>query len=458
MSRFVHIVGQEIRLAARDRVLLCILVGFAAIAFYGAWIGAQWQVERAATTAAISAEIGEMMENKREQFAKAKPGEIPFAAMPQVTPFRPVLEPGALGPLSIGQAEAYPYAARMLPLGDETMFDAFRVHVDNPASKAAGHFDLALVIVYLMPLLLIAATYDFWVRARERGVLGLTLSQPVSPSAILAAKALSRTVLVLLPMVLIVGCALATSAGLHLAGIGAAMLTVFTYALFWMALIVLVNVVVRKSTEAAVACGVLWLLVVALVPAVSLAFVDLTRPAPSAITRTNEIRAMYLQHRAEIRERPPLEERDPAPRIPDRLRVFMADILELETRKAPILERYEAALTERREALEAMRFILPSIAAQDALDRIAGSDAGRAVSFQQQVLAFRGETRRWLAERFAADAPMTLADYQTVPKFKFREPDQRGALAVNWLLLAAAAVALSAVAFAAVRRRHPLES
>lgn len=456
MTRFASIVGQEIRLAARDRIPPFMLIGFALLAFYAAGSGAQWRETRAATVAAVAGEVDEIMEIKREQFAAAPADAPPFAAMPQVTPFRPVLPPGSQGALSVGQAEAYPYAARMQPLSNETLFDAFRVHVDNPAVKAAGRFDLALVITLLMPLLLLAATYDLWARDRERGVGLLALSQSIPAPILIAARAIAHIVLVLGPMALICGAALASVAGLQPLALAATVLTVFLYGLFWIALALVVNVVVRRTTEAAIVCGVLWLVVVALGPGLALAAVDLARPAPSAITRANALRALHLEHRAEIQARAPLVEADPAPRIPDRLRVFAADVAQLDARKAPVLDRHDAALEQRREMMDGLRWILPSVAVQDALDRIAGSDADRALAFQDQVFAFRGELRAWLAQRFDADAPMTLEDYRHVPVFRFQEPDIRPGVILDWGLMGAFALGLSALAFRTAARR-PLQ-
>ncbi|NYZ63225.1 DUF3526 domain-containing protein [Luteimonas deserti] len=458
MSGILPILGQELRLAARDRALPWLLLAFALTAFYGAWTGAQWRAERAATVAGVVAEIDEIMETRREQFAKAAPGEQPFAAQPQGVPFRPVLEPGPLGALSIGQAEAYPYAGRMLPLSDDTIFDAFRVHVDNPAMKAAGRFDLAFVIVALMPLLLLAATYDVWVRERERGPGAMALSQPLLPRTLLLAKLLARGLLVLAPMALLACAALAWVSGPHPTGLAMTLLTIVGYGLFWLALALMVNVLVRRTAAAAVACGVLWLLVVALGPALALAVVDIVRPAPSAIAQGNALRAVYLEHRAEVRGRPPLVEPVPPPRLPQRLRVFVDDALRLEARKAPIRAPYEAALADRRAHIDAIRFVLPSVAAQDALDRIAGSDADRAVDFRAQVLAFRGETRAWLAGRLDADAPITLDDYARVPQFAFREPDQRTPLLWDWAVLLAGTLLIAGATLWRLGRRHPLET
>ncbi|MDC7807136.1 DUF3526 domain-containing protein [Luteimonas sp BLCC-B24] len=458
MIRPLSLLGQELRLAARDRALPWLLIAFAVTAFYGAWTGERWRADRAETVALVAAEIDEIMDNRREQFANATPGVQPFAAQPQGVPFRPVLPPGALGALSIGQAESYPYAGRMLPLSDDTIFDAFRVHVDNPAIKAVGRFDLAFVIIVLMPLMLLAATYDVWIGERERGVAALALAQPVSPTQLLLARMLVRGALVLVPMALLCGLALAWFSGVHLAELTMTLSTVLAYGLFWLAVALLVNVTIRHSATAAVVCGVVWFAVVALGPALALTAVDLARPAPSAIAQGNALRAVYLEHRADVRARPPLVEPDPAPRLPQRLRVFVDDALRLEARKAPIRAPYTAALADRRALVDAIRLVLPSVAAQDALDRIAGSDADRALAFQAQVLAFRGETRAWLAARLAADAPLSLEDYAHVPQFEFHEPDRRPPLLQDGLVLIAATLVLAGIALWRLRRRHPLDT
>src|SRR5690606_1515435 len=88
------------------------------------------------------------------------------------------------------------------------------------------------------------------------------------------------------------------------------------------------------------------------------------------------------------------------------------------------------------------------VAVQDALDRLAGSDADRALAFQQQVLAYWQARRQLHKDYLDRDVPQTLAEYDALPCFEFQETArvlQRGvlidlaALAVATLLLLIAA-------------------
>ncbi len=454
MTTLVAITRHELRRALRDRALPWLLVLFAALAAYGAWNGAHWAKARAATVQLITEEIGPLVEMRREQLAEAPAGTWPFSATPQLAPFRLVLSPGAMAPLSIGQAEAYPYAARMIPLQDITMFDAFKVDVDNPAVRAAGRFDLAFVIVFILPLVLLAAAFDLWSRERERGIAALVLSQPVGPLTLLGGKALARAIVLLTPVTAIVLLTLVAFGAAQPAGLIATGLVVIVYGLFWIALATLINVFARRSTEAALAGGAAWLAVVVLVPALALAAANVLSPAPSEM----RFSAAYLEQSRAIRKeqrqireaRGPEVVADPAPKIPDRIRNFFKERTVEDQRLAPLVQGQLNARAERRAVLDTLRLFLPSVAAQDALDRIAGADADRAVSFQSQALAFTAQTKIWLGERLKNDQPLASEDYDRLPRFQFREAPagafqtgvlaDLGALAFAIALLVAGAV------------------
>ncbi|WP_269714784.1 ABC transporter permease subunit [Caulobacter sp. NIBR2454] len=462
MNAFVTILGHELRRGLRDRALPWILAVFAVLAAYGAWSGAIWTAERAQTVAQVRAEYDTSVARKMELLAKAPPGAAPFFLTPQTTSFHIALDPGALSPLSIGQAEAYPYAARFQPLGDETLFDAFKVYVDNPAVRQAGRLDLAFVLVVLAPLLVLAGCYDLWNRERESGLSSLLLAQPVAPGLLLAAKALARALLILTPMAGWSMAVLWMAQGRDAAGLLTLGLIVFVYGAFWVAVALVANLLTRRSTEAAIACGAAWIALVAVGPALALATVNLAAPPPSQARLANDMRAAAMAYRAEIaprvkaREAAPL--RDPPPAIPDRVRSFMSDRLTYQARMAPRLNAHRAQQDRHRAALDVVRLLLAPVAAQDALDRLAGSDADRAMAFQDQALAFKRTTLVWLADRLAADAIMTPEDYGKVPAFVFAEPRApRAAHIVGDLaLIGLFTVALAGLSAAILARRNLL--
>jgi ABC-2 type transport system permease protein len=454
MSMLLPIVGHELRRLRRDRALPWLMLLFVAFAAYGAWSGAEWAAARMQAGQVVVHEADTIIALKRKQLADAKPGTNMFFATPQVTAFRPVLSPGGMAPLSIGQAEAYPYAARTQPLSDITMFDAFRADVDNPAVRAVGRFDLAFVIIVMLPLLLLAGSFDLWSRERERGVAALILSQPVPITSLLAGKAFARALALLPPAIIVTLGALLLVGADNPGGLIATALTVGAYGLFWILVATLINVFAKRSTDAALAGGSVWLLIVVLGPALALATADILAPAPSQVQFANEYRAASLAIRRDQRlareAQGPEVIRIPAPHIPDRVRVFMAERAVEDAKLAPMVATHEDALARRHAVLDRLRLFLPAVAAQDALDRIAGSDADRALSFQQQAMGFKQELEHWLADRLDRDLLMTSQDYDLVPTFQFQEPAaglfqakmlaDLGALFIACLLLGAAII------------------
>ena len=80
-----------------------------------------------------------------------------------------------------------------------------------------------------------------------------------------------------------------------------------------------------------------------------------------------------------------------------------------------MVHAHQQAKDARRHLLDKVRFLLPSVAVQDALDRIAGSDADRARSFETQALAFRIERLRLVKARMDRNAPLSVTEFDQGP-------------------------------------------
>jgi ABC-2 type transport system permease protein len=107
--------------------------------------------------------------------------------------------PSPWATLAIGQRDVHPFnlKIRLLALQGQ-LYD---VDLGNPLLAAFGHFDLAFVLVVLVPLLVVAITYNVHSAEVEGGTWSLLRSQPVSTNGILAIRCLLRAFLVWLPMV-----------------------------------------------------------------------------------------------------------------------------------------------------------------------------------------------------------------------------------------------------------------
>jgi ABC-2 type transport system permease protein len=443
----------------RDRAMLVLLFIFTLLAGFAVWTGGRWADARADAIAQMVAEADETMAKRRETFVKmVAEGEKPNFGLIYATaiPYRAGLPNAPLAALSAGEAEGYPAAASISPFVDPySIFDAHSTGLENPAVLGAGRFDLAFVIVFLLPLLLIAATYDFWSRDVENGSARLQLAQPVRPASLILTRAAVRGGLLLVAATLVATMLLALAGPTDPAGLALFALIMLAYGAVWIALAAAINLFVRSSTTAALACGTAWLALVVLIPAALSATADLSVPPPSGQVYANATRAAGLEIRAaNMAASRAAAKAESGRAYPATLWHSRKEIQQRDARLAPIHRGYAQGVADNRAFADAARFLSPAILAQDALDRIAGTDAGRALAFQAQACAFAGATRQLAFDWMDTDRLMTLADYDDgdLPRFRFAEPTRAAGLAID--LAALLLFVLLLLGLAAIRLRR----
>jgi ABC-2 type transport system permease protein len=442
----------------RDPVMRVVLVLFAIAAGYAALTGTRWAAQRQIMVSQVVSEADDVRATRRERFATvtAKGEQPKFDLIYATAAQYGAALPGApLATLSAGQAEGYPAAANITPFGDPyAMFDTYATGLENPSVLAAGRFDLAFVLVVLLPLLLIAATYDFWSRDVENGSARFQLAQPVRPARLILTRAATRGGSLLVAAVVIALGWLVALGARDLAGLSLLALVVLAYGIFWIALTTLINLFVRASTTAALASGTAWLAIVMLLPAAGAAIADLVAPPPSAMAHSNMLRGVGLELRAANQAAARAAATANSGRAyPATLWHRRAEIQQREARLGPLYRSYAAEATRHRMLADGLRFLSPAIIAQDALDRIAGTDASRALAFQAQARAMAGDARRLAFDWMDRDHLMTLTDHDApLLRFSFAEPSRRRPLALD--ILALAFFALLPLALAALRLRR----
>jgi len=106
-----------------------------------------------------------------------------------------VLAPGPLTALAIGQSDLLPYYHDVNIYTNESSFHQ-NGEVENPLNLMVGRFDLAFAVVYLLPLLILALSFNVLSEEREQGTLALTLSQPVAARSVATLKLAFRALVV----------------------------------------------------------------------------------------------------------------------------------------------------------------------------------------------------------------------------------------------------------------------
>jgi ABC-2 type transport system permease protein len=173
-----------------------------------------------------------------------------------------------LAGLSIGQRDVYPYYYAVLPW--DNIYLSKSAEIRNPDKLLAGNFDLAFVLIYLVPLFVIAYGHNVLAEEQEQHTYALVRVQAGSVRAVVSYKLLFRFGLTLAAVWALSG------AGFGLNQVPAAqapamlswLLVGTLYVGFWFAWVYAVAALARSAAFSALALLGLWLLFILLIPSV----------------------------------------------------------------------------------------------------------------------------------------------------------------------------------------------
>lgn len=460
------VLKNEWRLLAADPALRIVLALFAVLFVYALANGMAWERFQERTVEAArtgNAERARGLEQELTDIANGGSPSSPFRdpRAPNVLggargAHTAVLEPGPLAALAVGQGDLLPYYYDVSIYTNESSFQQ-NGEIENPLNLLVGRFDLAFVAVYLLPLLVLALSFNVLSEEREQGTLALTLSQPVSVRDVVRAKLAFRALLV-------VGLA----AGVSLLGIlatggasapGRVVLwcaTVTLYALFWFALAAWVNGLRRSSAWNATVLVGAWLVLVVVLPAAVNIAAGLLHPLPSrvemitaqreasndAVNRRSELLARYLEDHPEMAGGVVAEE-------PGLGALAWAATDAVNQRLEEVTAVHDARRAGQLALVRRYRFLSPALLAQEVLTDAAGTGDARFARFESQVRAFAERWRQFFVPAILADERMTADVLADVPAFRFvdeESADVAGRAAVPLTVLGGLVILMGAAA------------
>ena len=432
------VIRNEWRLLMADRPLRIALGLFALLLVYALANGVVWtrfqestvevaqagNVERAL---AIEQELTDI-ENGAEPASRFSDPRLPNVLGGARGRHTAVLTPGPLTALAVGQSDLLPYYYDVNIYTNESSFHQ-NGEVESPLNLMVGRFDLAFVVVYLLPLLVLALSFNVLSEEREQGTLALTLSQPVSARGVVAAKLAFRALLV-------VGMVLAVSlAGILVAGdmgdSGRVLLwcaAVVAYALFWFVLAAWVNSLRRSSAWNATVLVGAWLVLVVVLPAAINIAAGLLHPLPSrvqmvtaqreasneAVNQRSELLARYLEDHPEMAEGVVADE-------PGLGALAWAATDAVNRRLEEVTEEHDARRAEQIALVRRYRFLSPALLAQEVLIDAAGTGDARFAAFQSQVRVFAERWRDFFVPAILASEQMDAGVLSDVPQFRLSD-------------------------------------
>lgn len=341
-----------------------------------------------------------------------------------------MLPPGPLAPLAIGQSDLLPYYFKISTDARETIVAS--TEIENPQRLLVGRFDLAFVVIYLYPLLILGISYNMLSSEKEHGTLALALAQPVALSTLVSGKVAVRAVLLGGLVVLFSLVALAV-AGTDLIAPGAALRlllwvgAVASYGALWFALAVFVASFGRPSATNATVLAGLWLVLIVMLPSLFNLVSTTLYPVPSRVEMIQAVRVASDEANAAgstvlaryYEDHPELATGDAQQAMNEVNIVRVAVNDDVERRVRPVIDRFDRQLARQQSLVDSLKFLSPAILMQNALDDVAGSGTARHRHFMTQVTAYQRAWREYFVPLVFRKAAFTAFD--EIPVFGFVE-------------------------------------
>jgi ABC-2 type transport system permease protein len=358
----------------------------------------------------------------------AKPGSMGFS----VTSAYAANPNAPLAPLAIGVSDLLPYYYRLDAHGAYTLVQDGEI--ENPLNLKVGGFDVAFVMVFLLPIIVIALSYDIMSREKELGVLALIGAQGVPLAKFIAAKVVARgsviAVMVLLANVLAVAVAVNQGAAWHLGAAALWTTVAVLYGMVWFALAVLINALGFGSSTNGVVLANIWLVFVIVIPAVVKLVATTLYPAPSRVALTTELR----EAASEAEERAADARADYLFDHPEMVagdvdqEIFFRQVAlgeqEVSTSIEPELAEFDEQAEKQAVLMTWLKFSSPALLANDAFSALAGTDRSSHVNFRGAVLDYHRSWQAFFVAPLLREERLTADAWAGLPSFDYR-PERR---------------------------------
>ena len=340
--------------------------------------------------------------------------------------FPATLPPGALGDFAVGHTDLHPSSGEISPWNNlSTLFG--RYQFENPAMLVAGSFDVALVAIVVMPLLMIAVSFDMLSRERTRGTLALTLCAPISLARMLWTRLLFRNGVLWLSAIAAMSALVLMNdtGGDRHARFGWWLTASLVYWGFWLGLIAFVVARFRHATQTAAVMAGLWFALVVAMPGLVSAIADAIYPTPSRLALLSEVREIESatsRDLADLTDRfltdhPELTVGDEG--VPEFFRAAFLTNDAARQVTAPIVDGFELARYARARALSLAQYLSPAIVAQRLLHLLADADLERQHRFQAQARQALFELADAVGPAIVSRNRITVAEFDDLPAFAF---------------------------------------
>ena len=410
---------------------LAAIAMLAATIFYAGWSGDSWRDSQSESLLAFESANLDRLAGWRVQLADVESGKSepsPYDANPMSISFPASLPPSSLNDFAIGHADLHPASAEISPWRNHSSVFG-RYQFDNPTTLAVSTFDVAFVIVFLLPIAMIAVSFDVISSERQRGSLAMVLVSPVSLRRVVWTRLAFRNGILWLAAAaaMLVLAVLNDSGGDRFARFGLWLGVSLAYGLFWFAVIGLCVAYFRSAIATAGALLGSWVLFSVVLPATVASMAESAFPTPSRLAYLSEIREAQAETNRNLAsltegflmDHPDLTVGDEG--VPAYMRAaFLSNQAARESTR-PVMEDYDTARIGRATTVGWAQYLSPSIIAHRLLLHAAGADLDRQHAYQAQVRASLDQLSDALGNAIVSRNRISLEEFDRLSAFTFAE-------------------------------------
>nr|WP_276902209.1 DUF3526 domain-containing protein [Pedobacter kyonggii] len=346
-------------------------------------------------------------------------------------PLYAIHKPHSISILSIGQRDLTPYYDVITR--KRNFVQGTNAEISNPELLASGNFDLAYVIIYLLPLLAIALTYNTLSKEKEQQTDTLLSLQGTHFGRIISYKLVFRFMLIGIMAWLLSIIGFISSAFLISFDPTAAilwLLSISAYLFFWFVIIFFIVRLSQSSVHNALYLLGLWCFFLLLLPALCNAIVRLYHPIPlktdTAVALRENSEAVWALPRKLLIDTFYLNNpkyrhlRTPSDTSENSNKRFAAYYDLLGRRMTQVVKNYNQYPEKQNAAANSISWINPATKTQYILNGIAETGLKDYLSYQDQVNAFQKTWVDFMSDYIISDKKLRLNDLKNLPEFKLK--------------------------------------
>lgn len=428
----------EIKLLVRSHWLLLLLLCMISLFSFATFNGNKNVEKRLQDISIVQAEFHKKDSTMLDVLTKLKNNEsvdLPYWQLPSEPmtvgyryPRLAVMKPDSFSFLATGQSDMYTHFKSPTVYGNNFALDYSEMV--NPVQLLFGSFDMAFVIIYIIPLLIIAFTFNVLSKEKELGTLRLLAAQPISTIQWLLQKMGIRYVIfTAITFLSIIGVLVVYTPNVFsdLTSLLGLLALLAGYNLFWFVLSCVVNVKINNSSKNALALIGLWLVIALLIPATINQISSTLYPTPSRLKMINEIRLIKKENEEKqdelmdsyLRSHPELAKESNSEKFGFWHNYFASEKV-MEEKTKPLLDQYEEQLNQQQNFIGIFGFLSPAILMQQSLNNIAGTSEDHYNDYKKQVVKFSEEWRNYLAPMLFKEEKISVENYNELPSFNYK--------------------------------------